>query len=403
MMRGKVKAIRKGCIDPTQFQTRRTLDVDIKDLEVLIKSCIPRVIEKIADTPPPSHKVADDGTKAAPASAAPPTRKVTDDGTKAAPVIPPLESKKENKDKVDLSQPTKGEDGQLCWGTDAVFPPVFVNLFDQIRAMYNIKKEVIGFSVMLWTPRVSYKTSKKNTINNIPTASMSVASRIILSAGHREHFDISASHGKLNGEGDFNLGTNESVSIPIGVAAGLQISFDNSDYYVIKTREGHRPRHIAKDPSKTFIIVIDGCINAESLVNQIKVEAAKLTDGDEAASNKLQEKAAAIFMPIRAELTPVDMVAAAAASKTQESTTISTNVQNSDESSAVDAVVAAASCKYEPSSEVPILTPAPQQLEPVTVSVKSNEVKISDVIDKKSNATQRRKERRAKQRTQTKT
>lgn len=299
-MKARVKQLRQGKIAADRFSVKRKLDVDVKELNDLLATCKPREMEvpgQMICTPPvPTSK--------------PPTLKVKDDGKDALPsaeTLPlPDDSHQESKtEKVEgdiLSQPIKGENEELIWPPDAKHPPVLQDLFTQVKAIYNLKDEIESFSCMIWPPREPAKGKKK--FYTIPKAPMGVASRVILAVGGRENFRMSASAGGHGGKGSIMCLSGESFMVPIGVAAAIDYTFDNGTSFQVEAKDGWRARSLSKDPTKTYICVIDGLVNAAMLVRQIKAEADRLSNGNADISKQLQDK-----MGEALSLKPEDQVA----------------------------------------------------------------------------------------------
>ncbi len=400
-MSGKVKVRQqaRGKIDVSRFSTKRKLDVDLGDLTTLMNDCKPREAKfdkpAICTVPPatpvapslpsgpPVAKVKDDGTGATAPEASvssplqvPPTAIVKDDGTLPTasamfaqnerdgmravangaeqPKLPlPTETPtffdgliasqrklvglpSSTEEKPDLTQPIKGDDGELIWPPEAIVPEPIQAIYDQVRAIYNIKDEVSRFACMVWAPREVVK-GKKVKVHTIPKAPMGIATRVVLTLGGKEHYFMAAGMGSASGDGALTCFPGESFMIPIGVAAAIDFSFDDSTSFLAEGKKGFRTARSHKDPSRCYVIVVDGVVNTERLVRQIKLEADKLSNGNAAVSAKLQAKVGAAL-----DVTPEGRVAAIAAASDAKEPEEAPTLVPMDKGSDIDAVAAMA-------------------------------------------------------------
>jgi hypothetical protein len=251
----KRKTIKKkeGKIDVSQFATIRNIDIEIDELREVIGT---------------ARKLAESNPKPVP----PRARPVGEDEDKLPAPSPSLQ-------KV----PVFATD-RYIWDSETPFPPLFNDIIRQIRGNYNIKDEVKGFSFMIFPPR-DINHNKKHIIQKSPPKT---AIRIIITVGHREKYFMNAGIGTQTGTGSLLQLKDQSFSIPIGVAAGLECSFDDSGSFMLDPKPGFRDgRRMSKDPTSVYIIVIDGAVDPIILINTIKKQADKAAKGNAEISKLL--------------------------------------------------------------------------------------------------------------------
>jgi hypothetical protein len=155
------------------------------------------------------------------------------------------------------------------------YPPLILSLYNQVKALFTLKKEVISFTLRIFPPLHCDKKSEKE-IYNIPKAEMATIMRIIYVIGGREKFFL-----------EINDATDEIIcldgncfSLPLGVSEAINISFDNTFYMSIPNKDGFRQgRNLQKDPTSRYILVFDMSSSMEMIGKYMGKEAVKAMGG----------------------------------------------------------------------------------------------------------------------------
>ncbi|CAH6418780.1 Hypothetical protein POVN_LOCUS502 [uncultured virus] len=358
--RVRAKAIKQGKIATDRFSTKRNLDIDAAAVKKMHEDCKPREMkdrtQPLICTPPvkagapPTVKVRDDGTNTPvsitlaatplPLPGQPPLAEGTShpEIKGELPPLPEIKGELPPKDaaRADLTAPTPppevkaapaaeesdeerrrpftGEGGELIWGPNAILPEELADIVSQQKAIFNIRDEAKGFAVTVYPPRDAAK-GKEVTVKRVPRAPMGVATRVVVSVGGKENFVMAAgAGGKATGNTFCNDG--DAFMVPIGVAAAVEIQFDNATTFKAEPRPGWRVMTHKKQPERTYVIVIDGIVNSELLVRKIKEEAEKLSNGNEVVQKHLEDKLGSAL-----DLSPEDTIALRARNMTTKTDT----------------------------------------------------------------------------------
>jgi len=187
-----------------------------------------------------------------------------------------------------------GEEGQLSWASEtpeAKLPVVIRELYAQVRSAFNLRDEIKGFSCTIWGP--PFVDRKKPRTYTIPPASFLISTRVLVVAGTRECFDVSTTKGPTVTT-TLPVMPSEAVMTTLGTVNTLQYSFNDATTYNAAPRPGHRSSKVLKQPSKRYVILINGLVSQETMDEVGKKEVDKMTGGDAKASAILQAKLEAI-------------------------------------------------------------------------------------------------------------
>lgn len=146
--------------------------------------------------------------------------------------------------------------------------PEFINsLSEQLKFLYSLKKEAIGFDLHVYPP---YTGNSKNVNFNIPNAKMNIVSRIVVTFGAAENFSIVVNQLGHTVESSIFLKRKESFGANLGVVSSLEMSF-NTSLSAIKPAgpRGGRTSMLYKSPSKRTVLVFDFHLDNEVFSNEI--------------------------------------------------------------------------------------------------------------------------------------
>lgn len=243
-----------GMIDPKAFGTTRKIEMNYNELKSFIDD------QKNNTRTPP--------------------REVLSSGTSVG-----------HDEKVDLTKPYIGETGEFVWCPNAKLPTFLTDMTDQIRAMFQLKKEITNFGIRIWEPATKVDNKKEIKVDRVPMqAALSVGARIFLSFGSRENLILHASAGGKSGDCTVQLFTDNGFMAPIGYAAGLDATINNGNFATEPPRKGFRSSGFKKDPCRRFFVVVDCITNSQVLSEAVNNEAKKLAGGDTAKENILQSQ-----------------------------------------------------------------------------------------------------------------
>lgn len=240
-MQGRVASKMVAKVDNNrlaQFSTRRTLDLPVEKIAELISKVQPqKAPDKQAICSTPEEVKGEIKT-------------VTD------PIV------------VDCGydQPVLGDDGELIWIPGSRLPPILQKAKQQCIISFKIGNDVEKFAVRLWKPRDVNETRK----HKIEKTAIGVVIRVMAAIGSTECFRMVVDHGKIHTETNMICKTGEALSMGSGSASAMDFVFDDKTSVVEEAKNGFRPKRIHKNPAKTYVLVIDGLMNPEALLKQLK-------------------------------------------------------------------------------------------------------------------------------------
>jgi len=276
---GKTKTIQKGEIKPQNFTTQHKIAYEADELVTGLQGVKPIILIK-------SEK--DEKTS---------TPKGIEQTEKDINSVPQgLEEKKTSPSYKELENknncPVKIEDA-IVWGLDTPKPQCIEDILRQIKGLFNIGKEVSGWSISYYPPpELGINGKYLNEKLTIKPAPSSIAARYILCLGSMEVLNMSADAGGKSGEGKIFIGKSTVMNFPIGICTASDIIFSNQTAGFLEGQKGFRQRRVNKDPSKRHILVFDGHFNISSLTNAIKNNSKTITKNSDDAdklSNKMNE------------------------------------------------------------------------------------------------------------------
>lgn len=156
-----------------------------------------------------------------------------------------------------------GDEGEYIWDTH---PEYISTIIRQCKNLYSMGDDIISYKVSIYLNALM----PSNDVHVIQKAPMNIGSRVVMCIGHREVFNFSVSMRGMCASGQLTCINGDSFQIGPGMAAGIEISFNDSKYAAGPEKKGFRKNNIPKDPCKRYVIVVDGVMSTEALVNQIK-------------------------------------------------------------------------------------------------------------------------------------
>jgi hypothetical protein len=130
---------------------------------------------------------------------------------------------------------------------------------------------------MIWPPQ----PQSSQTIQ-IPRSTLGTV-RIIMPVGSDECFHLSAKGAGRSGESQMICRSGEAMAIAIGVASGLDLSFNNTSSYRCAAKKGFRPTSRKKAPHRRYVVCLDFLTDSQvlSAVSQQSDESSPTAPGSD--------------------------------------------------------------------------------------------------------------------------
>lgn len=176
------------------------------------------------------------------------------------------------------------------------FPEFIKELSKEIRILYNLKEEALGFKLQICPPStVSSKTYE------ISAGGFDLVSRVVLVVGSNENFTFKLSQRGMTVEEDFPMNRDSSFAINMGLITSIDIGFDDNKSFISKANvRGSRPETKKKDPSKRIVIVMDFLVNhgklISTLTDQFMGESAKNPPVENLVNESMKEEDIDFFL-----------------------------------------------------------------------------------------------------------
>lgn len=169
-------------------------------------------------------------------------------------------------DNIDKEGVTIGSEGEYIWDDKNNVPKFVTDTISMCKILFDEKEEIKShiFSVYPNAKSIS------KTEHIIKRANMNIGSRIIICIGHREVFTLNVSAGGHGGSAPLLCTNNDAFQILMGLASGMDLIYNDLKFAMGPHRNGFRDNKINKDPLKRYIIVIDGLVDTEVLLNEIQ-------------------------------------------------------------------------------------------------------------------------------------
>jgi hypothetical protein len=172
------------------------------------------------------------------------------------------------------------ENGILVWKPGTILPQYLLDLTEEMKSLFQLKKEVSTFGVRIWNNMKKDEENNIIKVERVPTQfALSVAARIFITIGSNENLNLFASAAGKQGNGNVTLLENQAFLIPIGHAAGIDVTINNKKNFKSESKLGFRPKMYSKNPSKRYFVVIDCITNKTVLADSINKES-KIVDLD---------------------------------------------------------------------------------------------------------------------------
>lgn len=251
-----VKIIKKRGIDVNALGTKRELGFEVYQLDYFFKDC---------------------KTRNAPIQT--PTITTMPEDMKPKPLTD-----------EELMLPFIGDDGEYIWSGTDKFPKLIGDMCKVAKNIFCLGKEINGYNVRVFPPASKKNHKHKTHIHRVPyEAAMAIGARVIFPVGSIENFKVKVSASKTQcGDGELKLSSSEALMIGVGMTAGVDFTYDDSNTIEVPQRKGFRKTNIKKNPMSRYVVVID-FINDASVISSLIKKEANINSGGDDTKSKLME------------------------------------------------------------------------------------------------------------------
>ncbi len=156
--------------------------------------------------------------------------------------------------------------GVRNWDRETEKPELVETIIEQIKALFNVKNEVNGWSASYYPPPVNFT---KGSEISIPPGGKNLGCRFIIVVGTREVANMEVSMGSTHAETPMYMLSGDCLNLKVTICPVMTVSFKNISNEKISLRPNFRPTVINKNVSTRHIIVIDGHIEVSSVVEHM--------------------------------------------------------------------------------------------------------------------------------------
>jgi len=163
-----------------------------------------------------------------------------------------------------------GFDHETHWNVVQDKPELIKTLIDQVKALFDVGKEVKGFSAHYYPP--AYINDKKFTSSevHIPALKEKLGARFVIITGSREIANLSVNTGGMSADSPVLISSGDCMFMKITVGPVLNITFKNLHSEKLPPRPGFRETIVRKTPQTRHIFVIDAHVEFEEVLHKVK-------------------------------------------------------------------------------------------------------------------------------------
>ena len=156
------------------------------------------------------------------------------------------------------------------WDTEEEKPEVIATLIDSIKSMFDVGKEVKGWSASYFKPPTAFNRKYESPELSIPPVENKLGARFIVVMGSREIANLSVSTGSVDAESPVLLMPGDCMFLKITVCPVLTTTFKNLPSERMAARKGFRETSIKKNPQNRHVLVLDAHVEMKEVVNKVK-------------------------------------------------------------------------------------------------------------------------------------
>lgn len=181
---------------------------------------------------------------------------------------------------IPLVESDNPNEPNMVWGETSEKPLLLDTTIDQIKALFNVGKEVVGWTVSYYGPpkfhtvnKISKPVHHQVQINPVKTG---LAGRFIIVVGTREVPTLRVAVGNSGAESKSMMFPGDCIFLKITVCPILATIFSNDFSETMPARKGFRENSIKKSLKTRHIFVFDAHVNVTTLATKVKDEFAHL-------------------------------------------------------------------------------------------------------------------------------
>lgn len=156
------------------------------------------------------------------------------------------------------------------WDTEEEKPEVIATLIDSIKSMFDVGKEVKGWSASYFKPPTAVNRKFESPEVSIPPVENKLGARFVVVIGSREIANLSVSTGSVDAESPVLLMPGDCMFLKITVCPVLTTTFKNLPSERMTARKGFRETSIKKNPQNRHVLVLDAHVEMKEVVNKVK-------------------------------------------------------------------------------------------------------------------------------------
>jgi hypothetical protein len=156
------------------------------------------------------------------------------------------------------------------WDKEQEKPDTINTMIDQVKSMFDIGKEVIGFSAHYYPPP-NYGDKKFSPSEYyIPALKEKMGARFVIMTGSRDICNLSVSTGSIDAESPVLMMSGDCVFMKITIGPVLNITFKNVFGEKLPARKGFRDTVVKKTPQTRHIFVLDAHVAMDDVIHKVK-------------------------------------------------------------------------------------------------------------------------------------
>jgi hypothetical protein len=155
--------------------------------------------------------------------------------------------------------------GSRIWSKEDDKPEIIQNAIDQIKGLFNVGKEIYGWSATYYPATEAEKGSELS----IQPGEKGLGCRFITVVGTREVANLSLSMGSTDANSTMMMLSGDCLNLKITVCPILNTTFKNVNAEKISIRTGFRETVIRKTYNTRYVLVIDGHVEMSSVVSHV--------------------------------------------------------------------------------------------------------------------------------------
>jgi hypothetical protein len=159
------------------------------------------------------------------------------------------------------------------WDKDSKKPYALEGVIEQIKSIFNVGKEVEGWSVKYYGPPQKNEKGKPSEDElRIPPVEKGLGGRFVIIVGTKEVPKLEVAVGSSGAENQYLMMDGDCMYLKITICPVLNVVFSNRHSEKLAPRKGFREMIIKKNPFGRHVFVIDAHVSMGAIANKVKSE-----------------------------------------------------------------------------------------------------------------------------------